>query len=342
MTLRFLFAFALIVAATSGGAAPASAALKLCNQTSYILYAAFGAATKTELDARGWSRIVPGDCATPIPQSLAAPAYFVYAHTSPAHSGPSRAWGGNVPICARDTNFALRNKLPVRTCQGPEYYKMPFAVIDRHGRASWTTSFTESLALKTLKDAKRAGINRLLEDLGYHVNVPGERARDLALDDFHRRAKLAADASSGALFAALEIQAMKAAAPAGYTVCNNSEMPLWVAIALQVGKTFSTRGWWQVARGACSRLITDPLHTDRVYLLAQSKGKPPLVAGPAKFCIQDSQFELSGKAACRGKGFSLAGFAATDTKGRSGYVAKIGDNGIASAAPPPGPAGAHK
>jgi uncharacterized membrane protein len=342
MTPRFLFAFAVIVAAMLGGAAPASAALQLCNQTSYILYAAFGAATKAELDARGWSRIAPGDCATPIPQSLTAPAYFVYAHTSPAHSGPSRAWGGNVPICARDTNFALRNKLPVRACPGPEYYKMPFAVIDRHGRASWTTSFTESPDLKTLKDAKRAGIDRLLEDLGYHVNVPGERARDLALEDFHKRAKLAADASSGALFAALEIQAMKAAAPAGYTVCNNSEMPLWVAIALQASNKLSTRGWWQVARGACSRLITEPLRTDRVYLLAQSKGKPPLVTGPAKFCIEDSQFELSGKPACRGKGFSVAGFAATDTKGRSGYVAKIGDNGLASPASASAPTAAHK
>lgn len=341
MTLRFLFPSALMIAAVLGGTAPASAALKLCNQTSYIIYTAFGAATKTELDARGWSRIVPGDCAMPIPQPLNAPAYFIYAHTSPAHSGPSRAWGGNVSICARDTNFAQRNKLPVRVCPGPEYYKMPFAVIDRHGRASWTTTFTESPDLKTLKDAKRAGVNRLLEDLGYHVNVPGERARDLALEDFHKRAKLAADANSGELFAALETQAMKAAAPAGYTVCNNSETPLWVAIALQAGNAFSTRGWWQVARGACSRLITETLRTDRVYLLAQSKGKPPLVTGSAKFCIEESQFELSGKPACRGKGFSLAGFAATDTKGRSGYVAKIGDNGLASPAPPPQP-GAHK
>lgn len=329
MTLRFSFAFALIVAAVLGGTSPAIAALKLCNQTSYIVYAAFGAATKTELDARGWTRIQPGNCATPIPQSLTAPAYFIYAHTSPAHSGPSRAWGGNVAICARDTNFALRSKLPVRACPSPDYYKMPFAVIDRHGRASWTTTFTESSDLKTLKDARRAGINRLLEDLGYHVNVPGERARDLALDDFHKRAKLPADASSGALFTALEIQAMKKAAPAGYTVCNNSETPLWVAIALQAGKTFSTRGWWQVARGACSRLLTEPLNTGRVYLLAQSKGKPPLVTGSAKFCVQDSQFELPGKPACRGKGFSMAGFAATDTRGRSGYVAKIGDSGLA-------------
>ncbi|HEY1962925.1 MAG TPA: DUF1036 domain-containing protein, partial [Rhizomicrobium sp.] len=198
------------------GAATAHAELRLCNQTSYIVYAALGAATKSELDTRGWTRIVPGDCATPIPDPLNAPAYFVYAHTSQAHSGPSRAWGGNVMICARDTNFFQKMKLPIHACPGSEYYKMPFAVLDRHGKSSWTMTFSEAANLKTLRDAKRAGINRLLEDLGYHVNVPGERARDLAIEDFRRRMKMPADATDADMFAALETQAMRSAAPAGY------------------------------------------------------------------------------------------------------------------------------
>src|SRR5437763_15965682 len=115
---------------------------------------------------------------------------------------------------------------------------MPFAVIDRHGRAALTSTFTESPDLKTPQEAKRAGINRLLEDLGYRVNVPGERARDLALEDFHKRLKLSADASDADLFAALETEALKAAAPAGYTVCNSTDEALWAAIALQTPKGF--------------------------------------------------------------------------------------------------------
>lgn len=309
-------------------AQPAAAALRLCNQTSYIVYAAIGSATKQELDTSGWTRVAPGACQTPIAGPLTAPAYFIYAHTAQAHSGPSRAWGGKVQICARDTNFVEKMKLPVRRCPGNDFYKMPFAVLDRHGLASWTTTFTESPAIKSLKEAKRAGIDRLLEDLGYHVKVPGERARDLALDDFHKRMKLPADATDADLFNALETEASKHAAPAGYTVCNDTDQPLWTAIALRAAKGITTRGWWQVTAGACARLITDPLKTDRVSLFAQHKDKRIVVSGPMKHCVSDTEFEFLQKKACSGKGLFERGFAITDTHGKTGYVAHIGENGL--------------
>jgi uncharacterized membrane protein len=316
------------------GAAPAQASLKLCNQTTYILYVAVGSATKKELSTIGWLRIVPGDCATPISEPLKAPAYFIYARTSRAHSGPMGAWGGNVPICARDTNFTERTKLPVRSCRSNEFYKMPFAVLDRHGLTTWTTTFKESPNLKTPKDAKHAGINRLLGDLGYRVNVPGERARDQALEDFHRRTKLPADANDAELFAALELQATKKTSPAGYTVCNSSEQPVWVAIGLQAQKGIATRGWWEAPAGACSRVISAPLTTNGVYLFARGKGKqPPVVTGHTNLCIRNTEFDLNGAQPCSGKGFSKVGFAFTDTHGRTGYMANIGQNGLAQTAP---------
>lgn len=310
------------------------AALRLCNQTSYILYAAIGAATKTELDTRGWTRITPGDCTVPVTDPLNAPAYFVYAHTSQAHSGPPRAWGGNVPICARDTNFSQRTRLPVKGCPGPDYYKMPFAVLDRHGKLTWTMTFAESPPLKTLKEAKHAGINRLLADLGYHVNVPGERARDLALEDVHKRLKLSVDASDAAVFAALETEALRNTAPAGYTICNNTDAPLWAAIAFQSEKGFVTRGWWQISPGACSHALTEPLKTDGVYLAAERKDKQAVVSGPLKLCTADAEFEFVGKkAACKRPGLTVTGFALTQTRGRNGYVATIGDNGLLPQSP---------
>lgn len=325
MNSRQLFlAFIVLLA----GTAPAFASLKICNQTSYIIYAAIASATKSELDERGWTRVVPGDCATPISDPLTAPAYFIYARTSQAHSGPSRAWGGNVPVCARDNNFSQRMKLPLRACPGGGFYRMPFALIDRHGRRDWTTTFTEGPNLKTLKDAKRAGIDRLLTDLGYRVNVPGDRARDLALEDFHKRARLPADANTAELFAALETQAMKAAAPAGYTVCNDSGQTFWAAIGLKQPKGMLTRGWWEVSPGACGRLATEPLNTDRVFLAVQPKGRKSLVSGPFKLCVGDNAFELTTPGACAGKGVHQAAFAATDTKRHSGYVAHVGESGL--------------
>jgi uncharacterized membrane protein len=212
---------------------------------------------------------------------------------------------------------------------------MPFAVLDRHRLSSWATSFTESPAIKSLNDAKRAGIDRLLEDLGYHVKVPGERARDLAIEDFHRRMKLPADASDADLFNALETEATRLAAPAGYTVCNDTDKPLWTAIGLPVAKGLTSRGWWQVAAGACARLLTDPLKSDRVFLFAQSKNKRVLVSGPAKLCVGESEFEFRPSEACTGKGRSQRGFAATNTHGRTGFVAHVGERGLLAASTAP-------
>jgi uncharacterized membrane protein len=336
MTLHRLVPAALtVVASLVWATTPAHAELKLCNQTSYILYVATGSATKKQLDTKGWARIAPGDCATPIPSPLAAIAYFIYARTSRAHSGPMRAWGGNVLICARDTNFSEHIRLPVRGCRSSEFYKMPFALLDRHGLATWTTTFTETPTLKTLKEAKRAGINRLLTDLGYHVNGPGERARDQALEDFHRRTKLPADANDAELFATLEVQATKAASPAGYTVCNSSDQPMWIAIGMQMQKDIATRGWWQAPAGACSRVISEPLHANGVYLFARGKGKqPPIVTGPTTLCIRSTEFDLKSSQTCSGKGFSKVGFAFTDTRGRAGYMANIGQSGLLRPPPP--------
>lgn len=330
MKLPSLMVVGLLAAGILVQARPASAALKLCNQTSYIVYAAIGAATKTQLDTRGWTRIAPGDCATPILEKLTAPAYFVYAHTSRAHSGPPRAWGGNVPICARDSNFSQRTKLPVRGCPGGDFYKMPFALLDRRGANSWTTTFRESANFKTPRDAKRVGVARLLEDLGYRVNVPGERARDLALENFHKRAHLPADANEAELFAALETETMKAAAPAGFAMCNYTGRPLAAALGLPAGKGTATRGWWQVPPGACSHLLTEPLKTDRVFLLAEEEGHQPAISGPVKLCVADGKFERAASSICKGRGLRQAGFAVVDVKGRAGYIANIDDTGLSS------------
>ena len=324
MHFRVLVAMGAFLAAC----AQAHAALKLCNQTSYILYAARGSATKTDLSTSGWTRIVPGDCATPIPDPLDAPAYFIYARTSRAHSGPARAWGGGAQICARDTNFAERVKLPVRRCKTNGFYRMPFAVVDRHAKPDWTTTFTESPAIRSRADAKRAGVNRLLQDLGYHVQGPGERARDLALDDFHKRAKLPADANDAELFAALETGAINATAPAGYTICNQTEQPLWAAIGLPAPKSTTTRGWWQVAPRACSQALAQPLQMDRVYLFAKRANGAPLVSGPAKLCVASGQFHRAGNPPCSGKSVVERPFAVTNTKDRSGFVARIGESGL--------------
>ncbi len=54
-----------------------------------------------------------------------------------------------------------------------------------------------------------------------------------------------------------------------------------------------------------------------------------MVGGAAKFCIADMEFDIKGNVGCAGLGYQETGFAETKTKGKTGYVAHIGDDGLA-------------
>jgi uncharacterized membrane protein len=331
---RFCAVLALVTVALQSS--PASAALNTCNQTSYILYAAVGYQAGANMLTRGWTRVVPGDCVAAFPDPLTAPGYYVYARTSQAHSGPARAWGGNVRLCAKDANFALQSPLTVPGCQGDDTFQLPFAAVATHGKKSWTMTLTESSLITSLDAARVIGIVRLLDDIGYKVgpgDANGNKSRDDAMIDFRKRMKLPETATNSDLYDALETEAIKASAPAGYSVCNDSDGDVWAAIGLKSGANWVSRGWWKVPPAGCAKAITDPLATDKVYLLVENHTNAYLVKGPMKFCITNVEFEIFGIDKCASRGLTEVGFAVTDTKGRAGYAAHVGKDGLLTPAP---------
>jgi uncharacterized membrane protein len=334
---RILRACAMLAFVTAAlQSAPASAALNICNQTSYILYTAGGYQAGANMFTRGWTRIVPGDCAAVFPDPLTAPTYYIYAKSSQAHSGLARAWGGNLRLCAKDANFALQSPLTVPGCQGDDTFQLPFAALATHGNKSWTTTLTESPLIPSLDVARVAGIERLLNDIGYKVgpdDANGNKSRDDAMIAFRKHMKLSETASNADLYAALETEALKASAPAGYSVCNDSDGDVWTAIGLKSGANWVSRGWWKVPPAGCAKTITDPLATDKVYLLVENHTNAYLVKGPMKFCITNIEFEVFGTDKCASRGLTEAGFAVTDVKGRAGYAAHVGKDGLLAPAP---------
>ena len=82
-------------------AAPAQAALKLCNRTSYILYAATSAVTSPGSTTRGWTRIAPGDCQIALAEKLTAKNYLFYGRSALAYSGRSAPGAGIFPSALR-------------------------------------------------------------------------------------------------------------------------------------------------------------------------------------------------------------------------------------------------
>ncbi|MCX7281861.1 MAG: DUF1036 domain-containing protein [Alphaproteobacteria bacterium] len=326
MKLRFLLAaIACALAAT-----PAQAALTLCNRTSYILYAATSAIQSPRSQTQGWTRITPGECQLARKKPLTAETYLVHARTSLAHSGPARAWGGAYPVCVKDANFSSAQGVTQPYCTAEDTFALPFAPLDNRGKSVWTMNFDEQPAMNAT-EAQLAGVKRLLKDNGYKIDrIDGkpDKATGAGLQDFRKRMKFAVTAGNTQLFDTLEREARKKIAPAGYTACNETRDVLLLALGQIEGGRPVSRGWWTVQPGACAKAVTTPLNTDAVYLLALRKSGGTLVGGGIHFCTTAAAFEIKGANNCSGRGLAYNGFAATPTKGASGYFAHIGPAGL--------------
>lgn len=318
-------------------AAPAQAALTLCNRTSYVLYAATAAIRNTQSQTQGWTRLAPGDCQVARPEALTAQTYLVYARSSLAHGGAAKAWGGNFPICVADTNFRLDQSVTRAQCRGDDTFALPFAALDTHGHSNWTMTLDETPALPSLVAAQLAGVKRLLRDNGYAVGaIDGspDKKTGAALAAFRKRMNFPERAGNAELFAALEKDALKTNAPAGYTVCNDGKTVLEVALADVEGGHAGSRGWWAISPGGCARLVTVPLGKATYSLFARRKDGKAVVAGPERFCIAPTRFETHERGNCAAHGQAEAGFRPTPTRGLAGTVAHIDDRGLAPAGAP--------
>jgi uncharacterized membrane protein len=312
-------------------ASPAEAALKLCNRTSYILYAATSSVVSPGSTTHGWIRIAPGDCQTALPEKLAAQSYLVYARSSLAYSGPQRAWGGNFPACVKEGDFTLHQSVTAPYCTGGTLFPVPFAAIDTRGRPDWTMTFDDQPTLPNLEAAQLAGAKRLLKENGYKIatiDAKPSKATETALNNFRKKMHFPDRAGNAELFASLESEAQKRGqAPQGYTVCNDDKSDVVAAIG-EMAEGPVSRGWWRVTGGACARLITTPLKEPSVWLLVDRPGGPSLVSGPDLFCITAREFEIKGRGQCAQRGYAQAGFAKTPTNGLPGRIVHVSAKGL--------------
>lgn len=327
---RIIVAMLVVLAGLILPTAPAHAALTLCNRTSYVLYAATTAIQSPRSDTQGWTRIAPGDCQLARKEPLTAETYLVHARSSIAHSGPARAWGGAYPVCVKDANFSIKQSVTQPYCSAEGTFSLPFAPLANHGKSVWTMNFDEQPVMN-LGQAQLAGVKRLLKDNGYKIGAidsKPDKATGAALADFRKRMHFSPNAGNVELFQALERQAKARIAPAGYTVCNDSRDVLLVALGeMERGQPVS-RGWWTAQPGGCARAVTTPLNTDAVFLSAQKQNGATLVGGSQIFCTTTAAFEIRGATNCAARGYGQAGFARTQTRGSSGYVAHIGPAGL--------------
>ncbi|MBV8977864.1 MAG: DUF1036 domain-containing protein [Alphaproteobacteria bacterium] len=322
---------AIVAAALCLLATGAEAQLKLCNRTSYVLYAATGHAEGIDAVTQGWTRVVPGTCQTALHERLKAKGYFVYARTSLAHQGAMRNWGGTQKLCVKDADFTLTVPFAAMRCPADDTFDRPFAGVETRGARSWAMTFDDQPSFATLKDAEAAGLKRLLRDTGAKIGAidpKPDKSADAALAAFRKRLNMKADATPQDLFDALETEALKTSAPQGYAICDDADKPVWVALGENDKGRWRSRGWWKIAAGGCAKAIAEPLAADKIYILVQTPGGIPIATGKAKFCTTNIEFDIQGRENCAKRGLNESGFAETDVKGLAGYTAHVGEQGL--------------
>jgi uncharacterized membrane protein len=297
---------------------------RFCNITSYELQLAVGIRQSSGFWAtRGWWPIPAGECRAVIKGRLSQSSYYTFARSSFAHSGATRMWGGGQTLCTGKLQFEATSD-GSEQC-GPGLEAQGFAKVDTGGKPAWTTTLAESPGFKTLEQARIAGLQRLLADLGrYQGDIDGavtpKFSEALATARTAYAIPLTDDAAT--LYNKLHAEAMKAQTALGLTFCNRTQDAVWAALARETQGKKVSQGWWHLQPGQCEKVIRDRLTERFVYAFAEHSGEghDQPWKGQFDFCTRSQIFEIEGAEDCEGRGFKKTGFLQIDTGGQQGVT----------------------
>ncbi|TNE38551.1 MAG: DUF1036 domain-containing protein [Alphaproteobacteria bacterium] len=300
----------------------AQASLKLCNETSYMLQAAIAQKANKKWKVEGWWTIQPGTCATAIKDNLREKDFYTFARSIPGHVGGVKAWGGRYFFCTGSDTFSLDNP---PNCEQEGLQLLGFARVETDGSKDWTDTFTETAEYDD-KKARIAGVQRLLKDIGYdRVGIDGYMGRQtrLAITKFKKENKLPdGEALTNELFDALARVANAQVQKAGLELCNSTDFDLFAAVADNVDSPpqFVSRGWYQIAKGQCKRVIKDPLTKSSYFAYAEvdlPNGDFYAWGGARGFCVNDIRFSINSEGSCMVRGYAERRFVEVATEGKT-------------------------
>lgn len=107
---------------------------------------------------------------------------------------------------------------------------------------------------------------------------------------------------------ALIVAAMPTMASAAFTVCNRTFDVANVAIGVEVGGAFETRGWWKIGPNQCAEVIREDLSARFVYVYALDVFGRELLPGTVPLCVGPERFRASSTENCRVLGYLEARF----------------------------------
>lgn len=298
--MRILAALAVLVLAAVF--APQARAGEVCNETSYFVDAAKAWSGPNGLSAQGWQRIAPGACArfSGIPQGV---NQYLYARTTEAYLGGVREWLGRTPVCIDRANFQLEG---ATDCEAMGLDMREFRQLAPSERARAVLVEPDNFGSR----AQEAGVQRLLQALGYEVRVvdgfAGRRSRT-QIAAFERDSGSSFGTNYASLANALHAAALERNREMGLNVCNNASDPVGIAIARQRNERWQSRGWWRIEPGSCMRVIAERLTPGDTFVYAQTINgtqTEPLRRGVETFCVAPGRFTAEGRTGCTERGYT--------------------------------------
>ncbi len=318
-------------------AAPAEASLRFCNHTSYVLRTA--AALPAAPDGwrvEGWLPMRPGECRKVRAKLEAVPTFYIYAETHKAHRGAVGRWSGTRPFCVQEDDFVFEGP---EACQDERRGRMFSRVAIETDAKEWTHRLREPDSTHMqLREARVAGVQRLLKDAGYFDGTidgrDGPRTRKAirnARKDLQFKATgIESPELIDSLIAHLEADQSKR----GFRICNSTGQDAWAAVGFERGEQWVSRGWWMVSPRSCVKVVKDALPDRFVYVYAEAlspQGWQIRWEGEAPLCISEVKFEIEGNEGCATRGYEQALFERIDTEDRTGWELTLSDDGASTA-----------
>jgi uncharacterized membrane protein len=318
LVLHFSFAaFALAVLPS-----PASADLRLCNRTSYILDLALGLEDKGSAASRGWFRIEPGQCRSVMQGAIEADHLYVHARALALYGSSPPPQTAHGELCVADGNFVIAG---ARSCSARKGQRLVgFTAIQPAQSEQGLTANIAEQADYSDEQARLAAIQRLLVAAGYDATpidgVPGKKT-EAALGRFLKDRGLPSEAPTQAGFFDALVQAVQQSAGAKFSWCNDTGYTVMAALGIEDGSALVSRGWYRLEPGKClkpeiagqpQRLYSFGEAVDKDGRVVMHAGKSLTWGGSTILCTRDVRFELNDQTDCLDKGLASTGFAAVE------------------------------
>src|SRR5215469_12354629 len=138
----------------------------------------------------------------------------------------------------------------------------------------------------------------------------------------------------GAALAFVLLAASATPAAADFTLCNNTNSRVGVAIGYKDAAGWTTEGWWNLPARTCETLLRGTLVARYYYIYAIDYDHGGEWSGQAFMCTREKEFTIKGTSDCLARGYDRTGFFEVDTGEQPSWTVQLTEPAELAPKPP--------